>query len=401
MVRIRAMPVWVTLLIGYAASRALTTALLLTFSVASQHWSIAHFDGGNGVAGFLTSWDGLYYEKVAVSGYPLTLPHDTDGNVAKNAWAFLPLFPMLARALMAVTGLGFAVAGTLVATVAGGAATFALHRLLLIRFGATTALWAALFFCFGPLSYLLEVGYAESVFLFLMFASLAAMMARKYGIMLPFAVFACFAHPGGIVLAAALAVQRLAIGLRRHEPGEVRRERLREQSARVPAPRRERALAWTTVAVVGLAGVAWPFVAGIATGDPVAYFETETAWWRDYIGSIHFFPFTPWFVFAGHYLGGIGILIVLVVLASFIWWFIRRSTRELGTDIRAYTLSWVAYLVAVFLPQQSLFRMLLPLSPLLGHPALSRTPRRRRITLAVSIVLQPMGILFFWVIWPP
>jgi Gpi18-like mannosyltransferase len=382
--RTRTLPTWAVLLIGYAASRVITTALLLTFWAASNHWSIAHFDGGPGFGGFLTSWDGLYYDKVAEHGYPLTLPHDIDGNIAKNAWAFLPVYPLLVRAVMIVTGLGFPIAGPVVSAVAGGAATFAVHAVIAKRFNEKTALWGALFFCFGPLSYVLQVAYAESVFLFLMFAALAAMMSRRYLVMLPFALLACFAHPGGIVLAAALALQRLRIGARRQ-----------------PSTARARATAWTTVALVGLAGIAWPFVAGLATGNPSAYFETETAWWRDYIGQIHFFPFTPWFVFAGHYWGAVGILLVLAVLAGFVVWFTRPSARRLGSDIRGYTLAWVAYLVAVFLPQQSLFRMLLPLSPLLGHPALSRTRRRQRVTLAVCLALQPVGILLFWVIWPP
>jgi hypothetical protein len=383
-VRTRVIPTWAMLLVGYALSRVFTTMVLLAFSAAGPHWSISHFDGGSGFLGFLNSWDGLYYGRIAEHGYPMHLPYDSSGDVAKNPWAFLPLYPLAARSLMVVTGLAFPAAGAIVSMVAGGAATFALHRLLRIRFGATTALWGALFFCFGPLSYVLQVTYAESLFLFLMFASLAAMMTRRYVVMLPFAILACFAHPGGIVLAAALALQRFGIAARRE-----------------PAGKRERAAAWTSAVLMGLAGIAWPFVAGLATGKANAYFDTESAWWRDYIGQIHFFPFTPWFVFASHYWGFLGLLLVVTVLAGFAWWFTARSNRVLGPDIRAYTFGWVAYLVAVFLPQQSLFRMLLPLSPLLGHPALSRSPRRRRITLAVCILLQPVAILLFWVVWPP
>lgn len=382
--RTRVIPTWALLLCGYAISRVLTSVLLLVFSAAGPHWSISHFDGGAGLLGFLSSWDGQYYGRIAEHGYPLHLPYDSSGEVAKNPWAFLPLYPLITRGLMVVSGLAFPAAGAIVSIVAGGAATFALHRLLLIRFGAPAALWGALFFCFGPLSYVLQVTYAESLFLFLMFASLAAMVSRRYPMMLVFALLACFAHPGGIVLAAALVLQRIGIAVRRQ-----------------PTSFLERAVAWTTATLIGIAGIAWPFVAGIVTRKANAYFDTESAWWRDYIGQIHFFPFTPWFVFAGHYWGFLGVLLVIAALAGFTWWFTARSTRALGPDLRAYTFGWVAYLVAVFLPQQSLFRMLLPLSPLLGHPALSRSPRRRGITLAACILLQPVGILLFWVVWPP
>lgn len=380
----RAVPTWVVLVVAYLLSRVLTTALLLIFWAASQHWSIAHYDGGHSFAGFLQSWDGLYYRRVAVAGYPTSVPVDASGSVEKNAWAFLPLFPMIVRAVMSVTGLDFAVAGVLTAIVFGAAATFAIHRLLLQRFGPLIAIWGAVFFCFGPMSYVLQVTYAESTELFLLFAALAAMMARRYGVMIPFAVLAAFSHPGALALAAALAIQRFVGFLKKQ-----------------PTSNPERILALIAIGVIAVAGLAWPVVASVATGNSGTYFNTEFAWWRDYIGSVHFLPFTPWFVFAGHYLGFLGIVLVIAVLAGFLVWFTRPSTRALGTDLRAYIFSYVSYLVAVFLPQQSLFRMMLPLSPLFGAPVLSRTVRARVITLASCIALQPVGILLFWIIWPP
>lgn len=385
-VRGRVIPVWAVLLVGYLLSRVLTTALLaLAYWLStSQGWAIAHFDGAPGLLGYFQSWDGQPYARIAEHGYPSVLPRDASGEVAKNPWAFLPLYPFIVRAVMVVTGLGSALAGVLVAALFGFAATVALHRLLLLRFGETTAIWGALFFCFGPMSYILQVTYAESVFLFLMFCALTAMMAKRYWIMVPFGLLAAFAHPGAIVLAAALGVQRIVVGLRRE-----------------PSSGRERVSAWIATSLIGVAGIAWPFVVSAVIRDPTAYFETETAWWRDYIGNIHFFPFTPWFIFAGHYLGAVGVVIVIATLIGFAFWISRPSVRVLGTDLLAYTATYFAYLVAVFLPQQSMFRMLLPLSPLLGHPALSRSPRSRRITFAVSIALQPVGILLFWVIYPP
>ena len=136
------------------------------------------------------------------------------------------------------------------------------------------------------------------------------------------------------------------------------------------------------------------------TGTSSAYFDTEMAWWRDYVGDVGFLPFTPWFIMAGRYLGAFGIVLVTAVLFALILWLSGRHVRVLGRDLHLYTISYLAYLVAVFLPQQSLFRMLLPLSPLLGHPALSATPRRRRRTLVTCIALQPVAILLFWFVWP-
>jgi hypothetical protein len=370
----------------YGASRVVTTTLLAAayLLATAQGWSIAHFDGNPGFLGYLQSWDGLDYREVAVQGYPTRLPVDGSGDIQKNPWAFLPLYPTIVRIVMVATGLDFSLAGVLVATLFGAGATLALYRLLLMRFGATTAVWGALFFCCGPMSYVLEVTYAESVFLFFMFCSLIAMMSRRYLLMMVPATAAAFAHPGALALAAALGIH-CVIRLLRREPFPVR--------ARIAA----------AVAIVGIsiAGFAWPLVAAAVTGDPSAYFETELAWWSDYIGRVTFLPFTQWFLFARHYWGAVGVVLVVALLAAFAWWLSRRSVRAIGTDLLGYTASYTAYLVAVFLPQQSLFRMLLPLSPLLGHPVLSRSPRNRRITLAVCVALQPVGILLFWVIWPP
>ena len=42
-------------------------------------------------------WDGEWYERIALHGYPRTLPHGAVGTVDYNSWAFFPLFPMLVR----------------------------------------------------------------------------------------------------------------------------------------------------------------------------------------------------------------------------------------------------------------------------------------------------------------
>ncbi len=75
--------------------------------------------------------------------------------------------------------------------------------------------------------------------------------------------------------------------------------------------------------------------------------------------------------------------------------------RVLGDEILAFTGSYGAYLVAVFLPQQSLLRLLLPLSPLLGAPVLTRSVVIRRIALGVFIASQPVAIALLWFLGPP
>ena len=385
-VRGRLVPATVVLLVGYVVARLLTTGLLALawWLFPDGPWAHGYFAVEPGFLGFLSSWDTRWYEQIVLHGYPSTLPTDAVGDVTYNTWAFFPVFPGIVKGLMTVTGLGFDLASIAVATVFGGAATVALHRVLLVQFKRTQALWGALLFAFGPLSFLLQAGYAESTFLFFLFVALWFLQRKRYLGMIPFAVVASFTHPGALALGAAIGFQGLHRMWRRH-----------------PIAHREWITGVIAIVAVVFAALFWPVLVSTVTGDPSGYFDTELAWWRSYLGRVIFVPFTPFFLFYGDLWGVWGILLVVVVLAAVVFWLTRRSTRVYGADLWTFSVGYIAYLVAVFLPTQSLFRQLLPLSPLLGHPALSRTVRRRVITLGASIVLQAIAIFALWVVYPP
>jgi hypothetical protein len=102
---------------------------------------------------------------------------------------------------------------------------------------------------------------------------------------------------------------------------------------------------------------------------------------------------------ADAYLGPAGAAVVVVALAAGTAWFCRRSIRRLGAEIMAFGASLCLYVFAVFLPQQSLFRILLiPLAPLAGDPALTGDARGRlrRGLLIASLALQPIAVVLLW-----
>jgi len=81
-------------------------------------------------------WDGSWYREVALHGYPIPLPLDpTSGHVTQNAWAFYPLFPLVSRMLMSVTGLGFPAVGSTLSLVCGLGAAVLMAGLLAERLG--------------------------------------------------------------------------------------------------------------------------------------------------------------------------------------------------------------------------------------------------------------------------
>lgn len=390
----------------YAASRVFSSALLALALWVQQAngWRVRSYtespsfltaDGATyrshlDFFSFSGLWDGEYYRLISATGYPSVLPHDGNGHILPNPWAFLPGYPALVRGIEQLTGLGFFSVGTVVSALFGLGAVVMLYLLVSERVGRVPALFAASVFSFGPLAFLLQTTYADSMFAFLMFAAMYLMQRRRYWWMLAAALPASVTRPGEIALAAAL--------------GTVFLLRLRE--ARwgkdvVSFPVGERVAMIGSGIVTALAGVAWPIVAAAVTGIPNAYTATELSWRDGFIGHTEFLPFTAWFALGGRYLGAFGVAVVCTAVLTFGWWITRVSTRRLGRDILASVTAFVVYLLAVFMPQQSFFRVIIPAAPLLGDPALSRSRAWRWVILIGGALLQPVCIALVWMLANP
>jgi hypothetical protein len=438
---------WRSVLVVYLASRLFSTSVLFgVYEVAKLAGATFITPGSDrSFLDFTSSWDADRYRTIALHGYPSTLPTDATGEVLPNEWAFLPVFPYLCHLLMVATGMDFTVAAPLLATIFGAAAAIVLYRLLVTKVGHTGALWAVLLFCFGPMAFVLSVGYAESLFLLLMFGGLLAVQRRNYPLVAAAGIVASFVRPGALALALALGIHLIVRWHTERERPEARPAAATPTDASATRPtgdagtrrvvgigtappalvlaaRTSARRAWaglrefvvggrmptrelSTIVVAGLAmaaaGLAWPVVAHVVTGQSDAYLETEMAWWVDYVGRPAFVPLTPWFLLAGRWLGIGGIVLVLAIVASFTFWMTRRSTLRLGHEVVAFVAGFFAYLVAVFLPQQSLFRLLMPLSPVLGTPAISSRPWLRRTMLLGGAALQPVAVVFVFLFTAP
>src|SRR5690554_1062976 len=350
----RITPWWVRVIAIWAVSRLVTTGLLLWF--ASQQAANAWTDARPDYFSFASLWDGTWYYVIAVAGYPSELPVTAEGHVAENAWAFMPVYPMFVRGLMFATGFSWHEMAVIVSFVFSLATALAFYKLMRLVLSEGNSLFAVVLLCVAPLTPITQVAYAESMHAFLLTTALYLLLKRRYGLLFPVVAVMALTRPTGLAFALALA---LHVGYRwftRH---------------RDPYPLRER---WASVALAffsGVMGLAWLLIAWAVTGSLTAYTDTELAWRAPYIGYQELVPFAAWPQGAEFWFGGVlGPVVLGVTAVSFILFMLTPWVRRLGFDLRAWVISYVLYLAAVFFPQSSTFRLLMPTFPLLGALAL-------------------------------
>ncbi|WP_336646047.1 hypothetical protein [Microbacterium sp. USHLN186] len=374
-------PVLGRIAVIYALGRLVTTGLLAL--AASQSSPLSRFGAHPDLADYVVGWDGQWYWTVAVFGYPSVLPVDASGQVSENAWAFMPVYAYLANAV------GFGEWGRgalLVSLVAGFGACVSLHRLLRARIGTSAALWAVAFFAFGPLAALFQVGYAESLFVLLLLVALDLVARRRYVLLYAIIPVMGFTRPGVLAFALFLGLHGIARWWRRDAE---------------PLHGREAVHIVALGALATAVGFAWQVIAAVVTGDPGAYLKTELSWRRNWLAdeAAAFVPFEGFVRGAGFWAGrwglteGAGWLLLALLVAAAVSLLLRsRAVRALGADMRLWSASYVLYLLAVFFPQSSTFRLLFPLTPLVGALAVPRSRTYRWGVLLVSVLLQGLWI---------
>jgi hypothetical protein len=308
----------------------------------------------------------------------------------------MPGYPSVVRLLMLVTGLDFHVIGVVVSVGFALAAALMFFKLMRLVQPDSVALFAVVLFCVAPLSPILQVSYAESMHLFLLMVSLYLLLQRRYWIMLPAIAAMALTRPSGLAFALTLLLHLIHRFVTR---------------ARDPFPWSERIAVVVTGLFSAVMGVAWLGVAWAVTGSPSAYLDTELAWRRPYLGDEELVPFTPWIraaEFWQQYLPVpapaayliLGLLVVVFGLFLFSPWM-----KRLGVDLRFWTASYALYLLAVFFPQSSTFRLLVPLFPVLGALAQPRSPVFRVLLVVACVAGQWAWMTVGWSVdgydWTP
>jgi len=379
-VRYRMVPWWQKVIVVWLLSRLVTTTLVL--ALASVQGQNAWTPAKPGYTAFANMWDALWYNIVAVGGYPSVLPVTVDGHVGENAWAFMPGYPAVVRLLMLVTGAPWAPMAVVVSVACSLGTALLFYRLMRRVQPEPTALFAVVLFCVAPLSPLLQFGYAESMQLLLLTLALLLVLQRRYLVLVPVIALMALTRPSGLAFALFLA---LHVGYRWYS------------RARDPFPVREAVTASSVAVFSGLMGLAWPAIAWAVTGSPTAYTDTELAWRSAYIGYQELVPFAAWFQSGVWWLGQpLGILVVVALILGFALLMFTPAVRSLGVDLRLWVVSYALYLLAVFFPQSSVFRLLMPMFPLLGALARPRSIVYRVVVTLLLICGQWGWLLLCW-----
>ncbi|MEV6347286.1 mannosyltransferase family protein [Actinoplanes sp. NPDC051851] len=203
----------------------------------------------------LLVWDGGWFLRVAVNGYPHGYTYE-NGQLQGNELAFFPVYPMLIRAVAAL-GVAPSTAALIVSWLASIGAAVALH-LLGTTLHDRRAGWALVAICCSaPVSVVLSMAYSESIFLALVAGMFVAAHRKAWWTAGVLGLFTALSRPTGAAAALALAVAALMA--------------LREERNKIKP---------IAAAVLALSGV--PLFLGwvaLRVGDPTAWFRIQSAGW--------------------------------------------------------------------------------------------------------------------------
>ncbi|WP_347756690.1 hypothetical protein [Agrococcus sp. ProA11] len=367
---------WLWPLALWLVSRLVSTALLGAFAGRQEQsaWTPAHPD----LLDYSTMWDAHWYYIVAMSGYPTELPLDDSGHVGENAWAFMPVYPMLARLLMAA-GLPWEGAAVLLSVLASAAFALVAYRLF-AEIAPGRERFALAIVLLSPLAPVFQLGYAEALFLLLLAAVLLAWRLREWEWLWVLIPIMALTRPGGLAFALALGLWFLVRWWRERDAFETG----------------ERWMLVGLGAWSALWGFGWLIACTIATGSTSAYLETELSWRSAYIGRQELVPFTTWPIGLEWWFGAWwplwlgGIVLLAVVLLAGPW------ATTVGIEARLWVVAYLLYLAAVWFPQSSTWRLLMPVFPVAVILACVRHPWARAALLAVCVALQPVWIWCCW-----
>src|SRR5450631_3003538 len=323
-----------------------------------------------GYLGLITNWDGQWYERIATLGYHLPGPGGSGVKDTLWTYAFWPGFPTVVGAMMALTGLSFAVCVTLVNLVAGGAAMVVMFALVERTAGWFVAGAAVLLTCCSVAAPLFQAAYAESISLLLVCTVLLLIARRQYAWAVPVVILLSLTRP----VTPPLAVVVLVHALLRY------RGRARD-------PIRRSDVIWMAVlTVVSAASVSlWSTITSVVTNGARA-----TGANRGSVSNAVVVGRFGWFTNAYEHIGLIGVMGLALLVVLLVALALSPLTRTWGAEVRTWFAVYPIFLLFVAGVHTGMFRYLLlafPMALLLVGSQQPGTipPKRAALVLTVSV----------------
>ena len=187
-------------------------------------------------------------------------------------------------------------------------------------------------------------------------------------------------RPGGLAFALALGLWFL----------------IRLSTDRAAFPMAERRMVAGLGAWSALWGFGWLIACTLVTGSATAYVETELSWRSAYIGRQELVPLTTWPIGLEWWFGAWWPLWLVAIVGAAVALLAGPWRRGVALEARLWTIAYLLYLAAVWFPQSSTWRLLMPIFPAAAMLAALRPGWARALLLGACIVLQPVWIWFCW-----
>lgn len=251
---------------AYAAVKTAGFAVFLALLVHADDYSGKATGRGGGARPWdvLGSWDGVWYQRIALSGYhPQLIPLQgyQHATLYENSAVFFPLYPWLIRIVCACTGLGTYGAGMLVAVVASFVAAAGIFAVAARLGGVRAGVVAAAIWGLFPGSGVEWAVYSDSLFVALAAWSCHCVITRRWLTAGLLAFTAGLGRPTAAALIAAVSLTAL-VALVRRTDGIAR-----PLTAVLIAP-------WGLLGYIGWVG--WK------VGEPAGYFHLQRGAWNRY-----------------------------------------------------------------------------------------------------------------------
>jgi hypothetical protein len=326
-----------------------------------------------------SNWDGQWYFNIASRGYPTSIPRDAAGQVVQNPWGFYPIYPLIAGAIMRVSGLGFTVVAPILSFLLGAGAVIVIFRLINQGSGRFAASATVLLTCTYMAAPAMQIAYTESLALLLIGTALLLLRNRRYGWLVPVLVTLALTRAVALAFVPVVVVH-----------GVVRYRRRSVDPFPLPDRWRVVGLVCLSVGVTGL----WPAIAALRTGDPASYTQTMSSWGTT--GKLPVLIQFPTFAWAEG--GALGLAILLAIIGLIALIVLRRGARAWDPEIRAWAGFYPLYLLLATAVSTTNIRHLFLAFPLIWpFPDEPGTTAGRRRTLALVALLAILGLLMQWV----